>query len=62
MTGFNQLQPVFKQSSKMFKMRQPATGMTPNMGNLNSKKRPDQGLVQFGPMVIFSPMDWTLKH
>jgi hypothetical protein len=41
-----------------------ATGnrTNPKWGQPQLIKRPDRGSVQFGPMVIFSPVDWTLKH
>jgi hypothetical protein len=41
-----------------------ATGncTNPKWGQPQPIKRPDRGSVQFGPMVIFGPVDWTLKH
>ena len=45
MWPFNQFQPVFEQCWMIFEMRQPATGITPNLGNHNWKI--DWTMVQF---------------
>jgi uncharacterized iron-regulated membrane protein len=34
----------------------------PKCGQPQPKKRPDRGLVQFGPTVFFGPIDRTFKH
>jgi len=53
LTGCNQFKPVFEQFSMIFEMRQPATGITPNLGNCNRKI--DRTTVRFSSVLwIFS--------
>jgi hypothetical protein len=47
---------------KYFQNEATSNRTDPKCGQLQPKKRLDQGSVQFGPMAFFGPMDWTFKH
>jgi len=53
-TGYNTLQPVFDQATSNW--------TDPKCGQPQPENRPDHGLVQFSPMVFFSPIDQTFKN